>query len=121
MEVLAVAKLKYKEPEYGSDKLILEIKFKEAGKLFRTKIERVLVASYYWDRETGDCVYEENFNDLLLYYVNDKILLKTKVEEEVKEYFEKKKMSMSEKDKLRQFKKQLKEFGQIHVKVDIEE
>ena len=49
MEVLVVAKLKYKESEYGSDKLILEIKFKEVGKLFRTKIERVLVASYYWD------------------------------------------------------------------------
>ena len=126
MYIDAEASLEYWDGESitsGWERLDLVVKFKEEGKLFRTKISDTLVSTFgiynghmaSKSYDSYDLYYKE-----VETYLNDSYLIKIKVEQMVKEYFKQKNDDDTKNSKKKHIQKQVQNMESIKVRVNLD-
>ncbi|MEX0597807.1 MAG: hypothetical protein WD512_15045 [Candidatus Paceibacterota bacterium] len=123
MQINAVAKLCYWNGESisgGRERLELEVKFKEPGKWFSTKLRDTLVVrDNMWEGETEYETFNEYVEDVNR-YLNDTYLIKMEAGNMIRDYFEHRE-SVDNEELLRNgFHNQINALGKINLSVNVD-
>lgn len=118
MEVNAIARIKYNDDSLGWERLELIVKFREKGKLFKTKLnEDLATTENVYDLDNYE--YVDFLNDCEM-YISELELIKRIAKNMIKKYFTDKYETNEEDKKLLEIKKKLKTLDSIEIKVKID-
>jgi len=107
----------------GWERLELVVKFKERGKLFRTKLVETLATTFgmhssHYKGKRYD-TYDEYYDDVES-IINDTDLIKMRVEEVVKDYFVKKYEDEMKDNRLKNIQKRVNNLSTLKVRVKLD-
>jgi hypothetical protein len=124
VEILATAQLVYNDGESfaaGWEGLMVIVKFKENGKLFKTKLSNKIVSTY-WIHNNDDSLkpytYDDYFEDCYK-YIKDEYFVKREAERMIKQYFKQNKNATTTESKRKDIQNKLRQLDKIEVKVKI--
>jgi hypothetical protein len=124
VEINATAQLSYNDGQSiatGWEGLLLIVKFKEKGKLLRTKLTNKIVTTYYVHNNPDPFkpyTYDDYFEECHR-YIKDEYLVKREAERMIKNYFKENKNASTTEDKRKDIHKLMKQLEKIEVKIKI--